>query len=73
MKYLVILMAVALAILHQDYWWWDDKSVLFGFLPVGLAWHMGISLAAGVVGFLAVTFCWPAKLDAPAGQEEDRT
>lgn len=64
MKALVVSLIVLLAVLHHDVWWWDDRTVLFGFLPVGLAWHMGISIAAGVVGWLAVKFCWPRELEA---------
>ena len=65
MKQLLIVLILLLAILHQDFWWWDDRTVVFGFMPVGLAWHMGISIAAGLVGLLAVQFCWPKKFDAP--------
>lgn len=55
---------VALIILHQDFWWWDDHNPLvFGFIPIGLAWHAGISLAAVLTAFLAVKFCWPAEVE----------
>lgn len=63
MKWLVVTLIVLLAVLHQDFWWWDDRTPVFGFVPVGLAWHAGISLAAGIVGVLAVMFCWPRELD----------
>ncbi len=72
MKYVVVVLIVALAVLHQDFWWWDDRSVLFGFLPIGLAWHAGISLAAGLVGLLAVTCCWPQSLEDDASRDADR-
>ena len=58
-----------LVILHQDFWWWDDRTTVFGFLPIGLAWHVGISIAAGLVGLLAVTFCWPETLDEEGNGE----
>ena len=64
MKYVVVALIVLLAILHQDFWWWDSRQTLFGFLPIGLAWHAGISIAAGLVGLLAVTTCWPTHLDS---------
>lgn len=63
MKYVVIAMIATLAVVHQDFWWWDDRTPVFGFLPIGLAWHAGISLAAGIVGWIAVTWCWPEELD----------
>lgn len=64
MNKVVVLLVVALAILHQDFWWWDDPTPVFGFMPVGLAWHMGISLAAGLVWLLAVKYCWPEVLES---------
>ncbi len=55
---------VTLIVLHQDFWWWDDHHPLvFGFIPIGLAWHAGISLAAVLTAFLAVKFCWPAEVE----------
>ena len=67
MKALVIVLLIALAVVHQDFWWWDDATLVFGFIPIGLAWHAGISLAAGFIGLLAVTFCWPKRLEVADG------
>lgn len=63
MKALVIFLIVLLCVLHHDWWWWDDNTLVFGFMPVGLAWHGGISLAAGLVWLMAVKFCWPKDLE----------
>jgi len=53
MKRLVFWIAfVALVVLHHDWWNWDNGYLLFGFLPVGLAYHAVISLAA------AGPSCW---------------
>ena len=41
---------------------------MFGFLPIGLAYHALFSLAAGLVWYLAVRFAWPAELEAWADQ-----
>jgi hypothetical protein len=69
-KYVVIGLIVLLAILHHDAWWWDAKEPLvFGFMPIGLAWHAFISLASGLVGLLAVTTCWPDHLDDEAASD----
>jgi len=63
-KYVVIGSIVLLAILHHDSWWWEAKEPLvFGFVPIGLAWHALISLAAAGVGLVAVKTCWPDHLD----------
>ena len=59
---------VVLIVLHQDVWFWEDATLLFGFLPVSLAYHMGISTAAAIVWFLMVHFAWP--LDS--GETEEK-
>ena len=64
MRGLVYGLIILLAVLHQDFWWWDDSDTLvLGFIPVGLAYHAFLSLAAGVLWALAVKFCWPADVD----------
>ena len=64
MKQLVYAMIILLAILHQDFWWWDNSETLwFGFMPVGLGYHALVSLAAGVLWALAIKHCWPAGVD----------
>ncbi len=76
MRGLVYGLIVLLALLHQDFWWWDDSDTLvFGFVPVGLAYHAILSLAAALLWALAVKFCWPADVDVentPAGQGGDQ-
>ncbi len=73
MRRLVYGSIILLALLHQDFWWWDDSDTLvFGFVPVGLAYHAILSLAAACLWALAVKFCWPADVDVentPAKQE----
>jgi hypothetical protein len=60
--FLWILIAI-LIVAHQDFWYWTDDTLAFGFLPIGLAYHMGISTAAGIVWFLMVNLAWPKQLD----------
>jgi len=70
-KIVVIGLIVLLAIVHHDFWWWDAKEPLvFGFIPIGLAWHAFISIAAGIVGAIAVKYCWPEHLDEEHADEE---
>jgi len=57
----------AIMVLHHDWWLWDDGRLLFGFLPVGLAYHAGISLAAGLLWAWAVLGVWP-ELFEDAGE-----
>lgn len=64
MKRLVFGLIVLLAIIHQDWWWWDDSTTLvLGFVPIGLAFHAGVSFAAACLWALAVAYCWPADVD----------
>jgi len=55
--------ALLLAVLHQDVWLWDDRRILFGFMPVGLAYHATYSLAAAALWACAVRFAWPSGIE----------
>ena len=73
MKYAVWGLVLLLVILHQDVWVWDDARLAFGFLPVALLDHAGISVAASLVWLLAVNFAWPGddagdRLAVPASE-----
>ena len=60
---MVWLLVLILVILHQDFWNWNSDTLVFGFIPIGLFYHIGISLAAGFVWWLACTFAWPKELE----------
>ncbi|MBI1247033.1 DUF3311 domain-containing protein [bacterium] len=62
MRYVVWLLVVALIILRQDLWLWDNDTLVFGFMPITLLWHAGISIGAAIVWFLATIFAWPTDL-----------
>lgn len=65
MRRLVYGLIILLAVLHQDFWWWDTaEPLVLGFIPIGLAFHAGISVVAAVLWALAVKHCWPAEVDA---------
>jgi hypothetical protein len=63
MKYAGWILIVLLLILHQDVWYWDDPTLVFGFVPIGLLYHVGISFFAGMAWLLVVRFDWPERLD----------
>lgn len=65
-KYVIWSLVALLVILHQDNWFWEDETMIFGFLPVGLAWHMGISIASSIIWYLATVFAWPSHLEYEA-------
>jgi len=68
---LIYLAAIALFALHHDGWLWDDASLLFGFLPAGLAYHVVYSLACALLWFLAIRYAWPEDLAAFADEPAD--
>lgn len=56
---------VILVILHQDFWNWKAiHPLVFGFLPIGLAYHAGYSVACAVYMWLLVKFAWPTHLES---------
>jgi len=59
-----------LGLLHYDFWQWDDARLWLGFLPAGLAWQMGVSLAAGLGWYAVVRWAWPTRVEQWAEQGE---
>ncbi len=61
---------VVLGILHQDVWWWDDKTLVLGFMPIGLAYHALYSIVAGLLWAAAVKWAWPTHIEQWADELE---
>jgi hypothetical protein len=65
---------VVLFVLHQDSWWKADPRLVFGVLPVSLAYHVGWTLLVAFGWWLVAKFFWPHKLDeepaAAPGEEK---
>ena len=57
-------LVVILAIVHFDFWAWEDRSLIAGFMPSGLAYQAVISVLAAVAWFLVVKFAWPERIEA---------
>ena len=68
-KMLVFGYLVLLAVLHQDFWLKDNASLVLGFLPATLAYHMGFVCAAAVGWLLVIKFAWPDGMEAEAPSE----
>lgn len=61
---LLTLLTLAVYALHQDFWNWDKaEPLLFGFVPIGLAYHAAYSLAAAALMWIFVKFAWPKHLE----------
>ncbi|HEY7500131.1 MAG TPA: hypothetical protein VH740_16540 [Vicinamibacterales bacterium] len=68
---LLVFATAALYALHQDVWFWRTATPLvFGFLPVGLAYHAAYCAAAALLMWTLTTLAWPSHLDVSA--ERDR-
>ncbi len=69
---LTLLVAVVYA-LHQDFWNWRRfEPLVFGFLPIGLAYQAGYSVVAAATMALLVKFAWPGHLENTAPDSTDR-
>ncbi len=62
---------VALFVLHHDFWNWDDTTLVFGFIPVGLAYHAGYSVVISIFWFLVARYAWPHSVEKWADESDD--
>lgn len=69
MRKVALIAAIALAVLHQDFWLWDNGTLVFGFLPAGLAYHMFYSVTAGALWAFTVFFAWPYEIEEEVERE----
>ena len=68
-KSLIFALLILLAILHQDFWLKNDPSLVFGFLPATLAYHMGFVIAAAIAWLLVIKYAWPKGLEVEGDAE----
>lgn len=68
---LLYLALVALYLLHNDLWLWNDPRLVFG-LPAGLAYHVGFAIATSIVLTLLVIHAWPDHLDREPSEPRAR-
>ena len=63
-------LVAALYALHQDLWLWNEaRPFVFGFLPIGLFYHVAYTVACSALMWLLVRHTWPAHLE-PAGEQK---
>ena len=65
-RYVSVAFVIALVYaLHQDFWFWRSaRPLVFGFLPVGLAYHAAYTLAISLLMLYLVRHHWPHHLEA---------
>ena len=68
-KALVWGLFLLLFLAHQDFWLWADDSLVFGFMPMGLAYHALFSVACSCLWALAVFKAWPEEIERWAEEE----
>ena len=71
MKRLLLFLLVAVVyVLHQDFWnWRTAHPIIFGFLPIGLAYHAAYSILAAIMMAILVKAAWPKHLENVDGGE----
>lgn len=52
-----------LFLLHQDFWFWDDATLVFGAVPIGFLYHIAYCFAASGLMFALTRLAWPAHLE----------
>jgi hypothetical protein len=71
-RLLLTVLVLGVYILHQDFWNWRRlEPLVFGFLPVGLAYHAAYSVLACIVMAILVKFAWPSHLEKSAPPKSD--
>ncbi len=66
-RLLLLLAIAAVYLLHQDVWFWRTaRPLVFGFLPIGLAYHAAYCLLATGLMWVLTRTAWPDHLDGDA-------
>jgi hypothetical protein len=61
---LVALVIALVYVLHQDVWFWrSTRPLVFGFLPIGLAYHAAYTVAISLLMLYLVRRHWPSHLE----------
>lgn len=69
--FIFLLIAIVYA-LHQDFWNWRSAyPLVFGFLPIGLAYHAAYSVLASVMMAILVKTAWPKHLENVKGEKPE--
>ena len=59
--------------LHQDFWFWRSaRPLVFGFLPIGLAYHAAYTLGISLLMLYLVRHRWPAHLETDPSRPRDQ-
>ncbi len=63
-RFLLCLAVGVLYLLHQDIWFWRTaRPFVFGFLPIGIFYHVCYTLAVVALMVALVRYAWPVHLE----------
>ena len=66
------LITAVVYLLHQDFWFWRSaRPLVFGFLPIGLAYHAAYTIAISLWMLVLVKYCWPSHLEDASERPRD--
>ena len=66
------LLVLLVYVIHQDFWNWKKaEPLVFGFLPIGLAYHAGYSILAAILMAILVKVAWPKHLEDVQSQNPE--
>ena len=69
LRLLLGLVVIVLYALHQDLWFWREaRPLVFGFLPIGLAYHAAYCVAIALLMWTLTRVAWPAHLEDAAAE-----
>ena len=67
------LILIVVYALHQDVWFWGTaRPLVFGFLPIGLAYHAAYCVAVAAMMWGLTRFAWPGRLERDLQRDEGR-
>jgi hypothetical protein len=67
----LVIAVIVLYLLHQDFWFWRSaEPIVFGFLPVGLFYHICFTLAVALLMLALVKWAWPTELESEPGDDQ---
>ena len=69
-RWIILALFIIFAVLHQDFWNWDNSNLVLGFMPVGLAYHATYSIVCAIFWACVLKFAWPSDLEKWADGED---
>jgi hypothetical protein len=67
MRIVLPVMVIIVYLLHQDIWFWSTPyPLVFGFMPIGLFYHVCYTLLASLLMLLLLKRAWPTHLELTA-------